>query len=149
MTILTCYHCGKIIKGKYVGTNPPIHLIRLGVDFPKAFHPTCYAKAETKASKELRGNSIKPSAKRRAVTHTPAAYRKYVAAMLKKGITKKTAPRKNPVKKIEFPFLVEAAVFADKPVWRKIGRFCIALYAKQYAVAYQKQYNGLTRVTKL
>ena len=50
---LTCFHCGKVIKGEVVMTNPPIALIRLGVDFPKAFHQVCYTKAEAEAGKRL------------------------------------------------------------------------------------------------
>ena len=51
--MITCFHCAKIIKGKAIFTNPPIYLIQLGVDFPKAFHPSCYAKAEQQAEKKL------------------------------------------------------------------------------------------------
>jgi len=34
-------------------TNPPNLLIKLGIDFPKAFHPNCYEKTEKEAAKEL------------------------------------------------------------------------------------------------
>lgn len=49
-----CYECAKEIKGQAVFTNPPIFLIKMGIDFPKAFHPKCYAKAEEKARLELK-----------------------------------------------------------------------------------------------
>lgn len=51
----TCYRCAKIIKGKATITSPPIVLVRLGIDFSKAFHPACYVKAEKESEKELRG----------------------------------------------------------------------------------------------
>lgn len=53
--MLTCYRCAKSIKGKVTLTSPPIVLIRLGLDFQKAFHPACYVKSEKDAEKELRG----------------------------------------------------------------------------------------------
>jgi len=50
----TCYECGKQIKGeKMVITNPPIYLIKLGIDFVKHMHKKCYNEAEIKAEKEL------------------------------------------------------------------------------------------------
>lgn len=52
-TTLACYRCGKEIKGKYVFTSPSVLARSLG-DFPKAFHPACYDKAEAEAAKELR-----------------------------------------------------------------------------------------------
>ena len=48
-----CFSCAKQIKGKAVFTNPPNLLIKLGIDFPKAYHPKCYEKAEREAAKEL------------------------------------------------------------------------------------------------
>mgnify|MGYP001209263682 FL=1 len=51
--MITCFRCAKIIKGKMVCTNPPVYLIKMGVDFPKSFHPKCYDKAEKEAEKEL------------------------------------------------------------------------------------------------
>lgn len=56
MTI-TCYGCGRIIKGTVIKTNPPNISIRLGIDFPKSFHPTCYALSEVEAAKKLRGSA--------------------------------------------------------------------------------------------
>ena len=50
----TCYRCAKIIKGETIMHTPPMHLIKLGLDFCKAFHPGCYAKAEKEAAAELR-----------------------------------------------------------------------------------------------
>jgi len=44
VSVNTCYECAKQIKG--------VH-IRLGIDFPKAFHPACYAKAEKRTEAEL------------------------------------------------------------------------------------------------
>ena len=50
----TCYECGKQIKGeKIIITNPPIYLIKLGIDFVKHMHKKCYNEAEIKAEKEL------------------------------------------------------------------------------------------------
>jgi hypothetical protein len=51
--MIVCFECGKEIKGKMVCTNPPILSLRLGIDFPKSFHPKCYDRAEEKARKEL------------------------------------------------------------------------------------------------
>ena len=51
--MVVCYECAKVIKGKAVFTNPPIFMLKLGIDFPKAFHPKCYDKAELKAREEL------------------------------------------------------------------------------------------------
>lgn len=52
--MLTCYHCGKGIKGKVTRYVPPIIAIQLGADFCKSFHPDCYQKAEDEAAHELR-----------------------------------------------------------------------------------------------
>lgn len=52
--MLTCYRCGKQIKGKVVHHVPSILAIRLGVDSQKAFHPVCYVQAEAEAAIELR-----------------------------------------------------------------------------------------------
>jgi hypothetical protein len=49
----TCYRCGKGIKGVVAHSDPPIWMIRAGIDFSKAFHPSCYEKAEKEAEKEL------------------------------------------------------------------------------------------------
>jgi len=50
----TCYECGKQIEGQQmIVTNPPIYLIKLGLDFVKTMHKKCYEKAEIKAEKEL------------------------------------------------------------------------------------------------
>ena len=51
----TCYHCGKQIAGQVKHTVPPNISIMLGVDFPKAWHPICYQRAEDAAAKELFG----------------------------------------------------------------------------------------------
>jgi len=48
-----CYECGKGIKGTKIQTVPSILAQILKVDFPKAFHPGCYQKAEEKAAREL------------------------------------------------------------------------------------------------
>ncbi len=53
---LTCYHCGKLVKGEAVHTVPANIQIMLGLDFPKAWHPGCYKKAEAEAEAELRRN---------------------------------------------------------------------------------------------
>lgn len=50
---LTCYECGKIIKGKVIHHVPTMIEIELGTDFQKAFHPKCYDRAEEKARIEL------------------------------------------------------------------------------------------------
>lgn len=49
----TCYRCAKVIKGKRVHTNPPVLHIKLGIDFPKTFHPICYQIAENEAHKAI------------------------------------------------------------------------------------------------
>ena len=49
----TCYHCAKIIKGAIKHTIPSNIAISLGIDFPKAFHPACYIKAENDAARAL------------------------------------------------------------------------------------------------
>lgn len=51
----TCYHCGKQIAGQVTHTVPANISIMLGIDFPKAWHPACYQKAEDAAAKELHG----------------------------------------------------------------------------------------------
>jgi hypothetical protein len=55
----TCYGCSKQIKGKVTITSPPRLLVDLGIDFPKAFHPACYDKAEKQAAKELNREPVK------------------------------------------------------------------------------------------
>ena len=49
-----CYECGKAIKGRGVFTNPPLYLIRLKLDFPKAYHEKCYREIEKKAKIEFK-----------------------------------------------------------------------------------------------
>jgi len=49
----TCYRCAKTIKGAITHTIPPYISISLGIDFPKAFHPACYVKAENDAARAL------------------------------------------------------------------------------------------------
>ena len=39
--MFACWHCGKAIHGKCVHYIPASVYIKLGVDFPKAFHPRC------------------------------------------------------------------------------------------------------------
>ena len=56
-TEYVCYHCGKAIKGPHVHTSPPLSLIRLGLDFPKTYHPACYAKAEEESFKLLHASA--------------------------------------------------------------------------------------------
>jgi len=53
--MLTCYECGKQIKGEVLHSDPPLYMIQLGIDFPKAFHPKCYKKAETEAKEAING----------------------------------------------------------------------------------------------
>lgn len=55
-----CSHCGKIIKGTVKHTNPPLFLVKLGIDFPQAFHPKCYEACEAAAAVEL-GLTEKPT----------------------------------------------------------------------------------------
>ena len=50
---LVCYACEKAIRGTVLRTSPPRYLINLGLDFPRAYHPRCYARAEKLAAKEL------------------------------------------------------------------------------------------------
>lgn len=52
-TTTTCYRCGKAIKGQMIRTSPPVLLIELRIDFPKAFHPSCYANAEKEVGREM------------------------------------------------------------------------------------------------
>jgi len=51
--MVTCFKCAKIIKGEMIVTNPPMIMIKLGIDFPKSYHPKCYQKEENEAKKEL------------------------------------------------------------------------------------------------
>ena len=50
---IACFHCGKEIKKNIVRTSPSILAQRLGLDFPKSFHPRCYFKHESIISKEF------------------------------------------------------------------------------------------------
>lgn len=54
---LACWKCGKVIKGKAVQTYPPNLMIKLGIDFPKAYHPKCYELAEKEAAKEMKASN--------------------------------------------------------------------------------------------
>lgn len=47
-----CYHCGRRIRGQVMHVVPPLIAIHCG-DFPKAYHPVCYERAEAEAEKEL------------------------------------------------------------------------------------------------
>jgi len=50
-----CYECGREIKGQAKFTKPRfLYAYLYGIDFPKAFHPKCYQKAEYQAEKELK-----------------------------------------------------------------------------------------------
>ena len=51
---LSCYECGKAIKGKAVHIVPSNLAISLGKDFPRSYHPACYRKLGREASKALR-----------------------------------------------------------------------------------------------
>lgn len=58
--VYTCYQCGKRIKSKQVvHSNPPLLLISLGIDFPKAYHPSCFKRADAEAAKELFGEKVR------------------------------------------------------------------------------------------
>lgn len=57
-----CYKCGKQIKGQVLHYVPPTLHTRLGVDFQKAFHPSCYKEWQAEAGREL-GLKNKPSGK--------------------------------------------------------------------------------------
>lgn len=48
-----CFYCGRAIRRTVVHYNPPILAIRLGADFPRAYHPACYERAEREAGREL------------------------------------------------------------------------------------------------
>jgi len=51
-----CYYCNKEIKSKILRlTVPPNYLIITGIDFIKAWHPSCYSKSKKKALLELKG----------------------------------------------------------------------------------------------
>lgn len=52
---VACWQCGKVIKGKRIYHDPPLFMLRLGLDFAKAFHPRCYVAEEEESSRELRG----------------------------------------------------------------------------------------------
>lgn len=56
-----CYKCSKQIKGEVVHYVPPVLHTRLGIDFQKAFHPSCYKDWQAAAAKEL---GIKPNPRR-------------------------------------------------------------------------------------
>jgi hypothetical protein len=54
MPTYVCYECGRGIKrGDVLHYEPPILSIQLGADFPKAFHPKCYTRAEAEAAAAL------------------------------------------------------------------------------------------------
>lgn len=55
---IACYRCGKAIKGKLVRHVPSTLMVRLGIDFPRSYHPACYAKAEKEAASELWPNGL-------------------------------------------------------------------------------------------
>ena len=57
---LTCYECGKIIKGEAHLHVPPNYLIALGVDFMRSYHPACHVKADNRAYAELHGIKNRP-----------------------------------------------------------------------------------------
>ena len=50
VTMLTCYHCAKLIETKVWFTSHD--------GFDKAFHPQCWAKAELQAEQELHGKPL-------------------------------------------------------------------------------------------
>lgn len=52
-SVLACWHCGRAITGKvkHVGSSTWVP------DFPKAYHPDCYAAADREAYRELHRNS--------------------------------------------------------------------------------------------
>jgi hypothetical protein len=52
--MITCYHCGKGIRGNVVHHNPPLYLEQMGLDSPKSYHTRCYEVAEKQACRELR-----------------------------------------------------------------------------------------------
>jgi hypothetical protein len=52
-----CYQCGKVIAGKGILTNPPLYLVRIGVEFSKAYHARCFDVAEAEAARVLKGNA--------------------------------------------------------------------------------------------
>ncbi len=54
-----CYECGKGIKGRCILIEPCILDQRLGVDFPKAYHPACYTRAERDAARLLRTSNTR------------------------------------------------------------------------------------------
>lgn len=69
--MFTCYQCGKIIEGPVKHTEPHPMAIGTGydfatgkvcnLDFPKAYHPACYAVSEYAAEIELnqlRSNAV-------------------------------------------------------------------------------------------
>jgi len=56
---VSCYECGKAIKGKAVHVVPSNLSISLGTDFPRSYHPACYRKLGKEAEKILGGNKSK------------------------------------------------------------------------------------------
>ena len=56
--MIVCYHCGKAIKSEVIHHIPPILYERMGIDFRKAFHPSCYKKSEENAKRELYGDKV-------------------------------------------------------------------------------------------
>ena len=52
--MITCFECGKSIKGKAVLIQPSILACRLG-DFARSYHPGCYRKANKQAEIDLYG----------------------------------------------------------------------------------------------
>lgn len=51
---IACFHCGRAIRGEAMHVIPTLLAVRVAGDFPKAYHPACYAKAEEAAGFELR-----------------------------------------------------------------------------------------------
>lgn len=49
----TCYHCAQQIRGRCRLIVPPNYIVRLGLDFTRAYHEACYQKVESEAAKEL------------------------------------------------------------------------------------------------
>jgi hypothetical protein len=53
----TCFRCGRQIKGRAVMHIPPLYMVKMGIDFEKAFHPKCYEMEEDEEEMILKGEA--------------------------------------------------------------------------------------------
>jgi hypothetical protein len=52
--VKTCFHCARLIKQKVCIVHvPPLYLVKMGLDFERAYHKRCWEKSETLAKEDL------------------------------------------------------------------------------------------------